>query len=84
MFCMMPSGDVSSCIRPCEQSAASLRWLWHGNLPFCLRFRMCERGQSMVFQTYSARLVRSAPLNDLTKHLDFEIQGVPRFGFVPG
>jgi hypothetical protein len=38
----------------------------------------------MVFQTYSARLVRSAPLNDLTKHLDFEIQGVPRFGFVPG
>src|ERR1019366_2144145 len=40
--------------------------------------------QSMVFQTYSARLVRSTPLTDLTKHLDFEIQGVPRFGFVPG
>lgn len=38
----------------------------------------------MVFQTYSARLVRSTPLTDLTKHLDFEIQGVPRFGFVPG
>jgi ferredoxin-NADP reductase len=38
----------------------------------------------MAFQTYTARLVRSAPLNDLTKHLDFEIQGVPRFGFVPG
>ena len=38
----------------------------------------------MAFQTYSVRLVRSTPLNDLTKHLDFEIQGVPRFGFVPG
>jgi hypothetical protein len=38
----------------------------------------------MAFQTYSARLVRSTPLNDLTKHLDFEIQGAPRFGFVPG
>ena len=37
----------------------------------------------MVFQTYSARLVRSTPLTNLTKHLDFEIQGVPRFGFVP-
>ena len=38
----------------------------------------------MVFQTYSARLVRSTPLTDLTKHLDFEIQWAPRFGFVPG
>jgi hypothetical protein len=37
----------------------------------------------MAFQTYTARLVRSTPLNDLTKHLDFEIQGAPRFGFVP-
>jgi len=38
----------------------------------------------MVFQTYSGRLVRSTPLTDLTKHLDFEIQSVPRFGFVSG
>jgi ferredoxin-NADP reductase len=45
---------------------------------------MGGQGQSMVFQTYSARLVRSTQLTDLTKHLDFEIQGVPRFGFVPG
>jgi ferredoxin-NADP reductase len=36
------------------------------------------------FQTYSARLVRATPLTELTKHLEFEIKGVSRFGFVPG
>lgn len=36
------------------------------------------------FQSFVARLVRSVPLSELTKHLDFEMSGVPRFGFVPG
>ncbi len=36
------------------------------------------------FQTHKARLVRSTPLSDLTKHLEFELPSVPRFGFVPG
>jgi ferredoxin-NADP reductase len=31
-----------------------------------------------------ARLVRSVPLSEPTKHLEFEMEGVPRFGFVPG
>ena len=38
----------------------------------------------MPFQTFTARLTRSVPLTDLTKHLEFEMQGVPRFGFVAG
>lgn len=38
----------------------------------------------MVFQTYTARLTRSLPLSDFTKHLEFEIANVPRFGFVAG
>jgi ferredoxin-NADP reductase len=37
-----------------------------------------------VFQTLMARLVRSVPLSEPTKHLEFEMEGVPRFGFVPG
>jgi len=36
------------------------------------------------FQTFSARLTRSTVLSGLTKHLEFELAGVPRFGFVPG
>ncbi len=38
----------------------------------------------MPFQTYTARLVRSTTLSELTKHLEFEIEGPSRFGFVPG
>jgi ferredoxin-NADP reductase len=38
----------------------------------------------MPFQTYTARLTRSITLSELTKHLEFEMQSVPRFGFVPG
>lgn len=36
------------------------------------------------FQTLTARLVRSKSLSEFTKHLEFEVEGVPRFGFVPG
>jgi ferredoxin-NADP reductase len=36
------------------------------------------------FQTFSARLVRSASLSEVTKHLEFELPGAKRFGFVPG
>jgi len=36
------------------------------------------------FQTLTAHLVGSSALSDYTKHLEFEVQGVPRFGFVPG
>ncbi len=36
------------------------------------------------FQTFSARLLRSVPLSEFTKHLEFEVQGVPRFRFVAG
>lgn len=36
------------------------------------------------FQTLTARLIRSSPLTDYTKHLEFEMKGVSRFGFVPG
>src|SRR5579864_5175984 len=38
----------------------------------------------MPFHTFIARLVRSVPLSELTKHLEFEMKGVPRFGFVSG
>lgn len=36
------------------------------------------------FRTLTARLICSTPLSDLTKHLEFEVQEVARFGFVPG
>src|SRR6266480_3733344 len=38
----------------------------------------------MPFQTHTAKLTRSTGLSGFTKHLEFEVQGVPRFGFVPG
>ncbi|MGA9039976.1 MAG: FAD-dependent oxidoreductase [Terriglobales bacterium] len=38
----------------------------------------------MAFQTYTARLIRSLALSAYTKHLEFEMKGVPRFGFVAG
>lgn len=36
------------------------------------------------FQTLTAQVVRSVPLSEFTKHLELEVKGVPRFGFVPG
>ena len=36
------------------------------------------------FQTFTARLTRSIALSGFTKHLEFEIKGLPRFGFVAG
>jgi ferredoxin-NADP reductase len=38
----------------------------------------------MPFQTVTARLTQSTPLSDFTKHLEFEIESAPEFGFVPG
>ena len=38
----------------------------------------------MPFRTYTARLTRSLALSELTKHLEFEMETGPRFGFVPG
>jgi ferredoxin-NADP reductase len=36
------------------------------------------------FQTLTARLIRSVPLSEQTKHLEFELLHLARFGFVPG
>ena len=36
------------------------------------------------FQTFATRLARSLLLSDQTKHLEFEVPAVPRFGFVAG
>src|SRR6266481_3305099 len=36
------------------------------------------------FQTVTVRLARSVSLSEQTKHLEFEVPGVPRFGFVAG
>src|SRR5713226_4232215 len=36
------------------------------------------------FQTFATRLVRSVSLSAQTKHLEFEVATVPRFGFVAG
>ena len=36
------------------------------------------------FQTQAARLLRAVPLSEFTKHLEFEVEVVPRFGFVAG
>jgi len=36
------------------------------------------------FHTFATRLVRSISLSTQTKHLEFEVPGISRFGFVPG
>jgi ferredoxin-NADP reductase len=36
------------------------------------------------FQTLRAALTRSTSLSEFTRHLEFEVNDVPRFGFVPG
>jgi ferredoxin-NADP reductase len=36
------------------------------------------------FQTLAAQVVQSLPLSEFTKHLELEVKGAPRFGFVPG
>jgi len=36
------------------------------------------------FKSYQARLIKSVALSDFTKHLEFAIEGVSRFGFVAG
>jgi ferredoxin-NADP reductase len=38
----------------------------------------------MPFRTFTARLTRSIALSEQTKHLEFEMQGIPRFDFVAG
>lgn len=38
----------------------------------------------MAFQTFTARLVRAVALSAYTKHLEFEMKGQSRFGFVAG
>src|SRR5258708_2128100 len=38
----------------------------------------------MPFQTHTARLTRSTVRSGFTKHLEFEVQNISRFGFVPG
>ncbi len=36
------------------------------------------------FKTFTARLIRSTALSEFTKHLEFEMKAVHRFGFVAG
>src|ERR1039458_5491515 len=36
------------------------------------------------FKTLDARVLRSMPLSEFTKHIELEVNGCPRFGFVPG
>ncbi len=36
------------------------------------------------FQTFDARVLRSVALSEFTQHLELEVNGVTRFGFVPG
>jgi ferredoxin-NADP reductase len=37
-----------------------------------------------AFKTYTAQLLRAHWLSEQTRHLEFEMKGVPRFGFVAG
>ena len=38
----------------------------------------------MSLRTFTIRLTSSTPLTELTRHLEFEVPGTDRFGFVPG
>ena len=42
-----------------------------------------SRGMAQ-FQTHIGRLVKSVPLSDFTRHLEFEVPGQQQFGFVAG
>src|SRR6266851_4613108 len=48
------------------------------------RLSRSSRSCMTNFQTFAARLTRSGSLSEQTKHLEFELTGVSRFGFVPG
>ena len=37
-----------------------------------------------LFQSFAARLIRAVSLSEQTKHLEFEVRGIPHFGFVAG
>jgi ferredoxin-NADP reductase len=36
------------------------------------------------FKTFHAKVLHSVPLSEFTKHIELEVEGVTRFGFVPG
>jgi len=36
------------------------------------------------FKTLDGRVLRSVSLSEFTKHIELEVNGVSRFGFVPG
>jgi ferredoxin-NADP reductase len=36
------------------------------------------------FKTFDAQVLQSVALSEFTKHIELEVSGVPRFGFVPG
>jgi ferredoxin-NADP reductase len=36
------------------------------------------------FKTFEAQVLRSVPLSEFTKHLELEVKGIARFGYVPG
>ncbi|MGA8540239.1 MAG: FAD-binding oxidoreductase [Terriglobales bacterium] len=36
------------------------------------------------FKTFEARVLQSIVLSEFTRHIELEVSGVPRFGFVPG
>ena len=36
------------------------------------------------FKTFDAHVLRSTPLSEFTKHIEFEVSGISHFGFVPG
>jgi ferredoxin-NADP reductase len=36
------------------------------------------------FKTFEARVLKSTPLSEFTKHIELEVKGVSHFGFVPG
>lgn len=37
-----------------------------------------------IFNTFEARVLKSAPLSEFAKHIELEVKAVPHFGFVPG
>src|SRR5580704_7255767 len=41
-------------------------------------------GTMAPFKTFDAQVLQSVALSEFTKHIELEVSGIPRFGFLPG
>ena len=69
--------------QPADAGATNIAYCWNAERrPASNCILQSSNWVMSPFQTFSTRMVRSVSLSTQTKHLEFEVAGVPRFGFV--